>query len=154
MCPIRSQSLFFILRGDRIIVGEVRGAETFDMMQCFNTGHDGSMSTAHANSGKDLLARMENMILMGMELPLTAIKQQIVAGVDIVVHLSRLRDGSRKVVEISEVGELVQGEILLHPLYLFEGEGREEGQEGRTYGRLVQKGEIQRKQKLKAAGLQ
>lgn len=140
------------MRPDRIIVGEVRGAEAFDMMQCLNTGHDGSMSTAHANSGKDLLARLENMILMGMELPLTAIKQQIAAGVDIIVHLSRLRDGSRRVVEISEVGEFVQGEILLHPLYVFE-EGREEGKEGRTYGKLVQKGEIRRKQKLEAAGL-
>ena len=80
------------MRPDRIVVGEVRGAEAIDMLQCLNTGHDGSMSTGHANSGRDMLARLENMVLMGMDLPLAAIRQQIASGVDIIVHLGRLRD--------------------------------------------------------------
>ena len=91
------------MRPDRIIVGEVRGAEAIDMLQCLNTGHVGSMSTGHANSARDMLARLENMVLMGMELPLAAIRQQIASGVDIIVHLGRLRDKSRKVLEITEL---------------------------------------------------
>ncbi|MDE6516469.1 MAG: CpaF family protein, partial [Acetatifactor sp.] len=91
------------MRPDRIIVGEVRGAEAVDMMQCLNTGHDGSMSTGHANSARDMLSRLENMILMGMDIPLAAIRKQIVSGIDIIVHLGRLRDRSRKVLEVSEV---------------------------------------------------
>ena len=88
------------MRPDRIIVGEVRGGEAFDMMQCLNTGHDGSMSTGHANSSRDMLSRLENMILMGIEIPLEAIRQQIASGIDIIVHLGRLRDKTRKVLEI------------------------------------------------------
>lgn len=84
------------MRPDRIIVGEVRGAEAADMLQCMNTGHDGSMSTGHANSGKDMLSRLENMVLMGMELPLVAVRQQISSGIDIIVHLGRLRDRFQK----------------------------------------------------------
>ena len=109
------------MRPERIIVGEVRGAETLDMLQAMNTGHDGSLSTGHANSTKDMLSRMETMVLMGAEgLPLEAIRQQISSAVDIIIHLSRLRDYSRKTMEISEVMGLKDGEIELNPLYVFE----------------------------------
>lgn len=139
------------MRPDRIIVGEVRGAEAIDMMQCLNTGHDGSMSTGHANSAGDMLARLENMILMGMELPLLAIKQQIVSGVDIIVHLGRLRDKSRRVLEITEVCGCENGEIRLNPLYEFEEAGQDAG--GNIVGRLQKKGVLLHENKLKAAGL-
>ncbi|MBQ7933433.1 MAG: CpaF family protein [Lachnospiraceae bacterium] len=138
------------MRPDRIIVGEVRGGEAFDLLQCLNTGHDGSMSTAHANSAADLLARLENMVLMGMDLPLTAIKQQIAAGVDIIVHLSRLRDRSRRVTEIVEVEGFGNGEIRWHPLFLFE-EQCEENQ--KVVGNLVPVERLRSMQKLQAAGL-
>lgn len=109
------------MRPERIIVGEVRGAETLDMLQAMNTGHDGSLSTGHANSTKDMLSRMETMVLMGAEgLPLEAIRQQISSAVDIIIHLSRLRDHSRKTMDISEVMGLKDGEIELNPLYVFE----------------------------------
>ena len=109
------------MRPERIIVGEVRGAETLDMLQAMNTGHDGSLSTGHANSTKDMLSRMETMVLMGAEgLPLEAIRQQISSAVDIIIHLSRLREHSRKTMEISEVMGLKDGEIELNPLYVFE----------------------------------
>lgn len=139
------------MRPDRIVVGEVRGAEAFDMLQCMNTGHDGSMSTGHANSGRDMLARLENMVLMGMELPLAAIRQQIASGIDMLVHLGRLRDKSRRVLEITEVIGCKSGEIELNPLYEFREEG--EDSERRIAGRLEKKGELRRKSKLKAAGL-
>lgn len=139
------------MRPDRIIVGEVRGAEAVDMMQCLNTGHDGSMSTGHANSARDMLSRLENMILMGMDIPLQAIKKQIVSGIDIVVHLGRLRDRSRKVLEVSEVTDLAGENICLNPLYRFEESG--EGADGRVLGKLVRKGGLIHEQKLKAAGL-
>ena len=139
------------MRPDRIIVGEVRGAEAIDMMQCLNTGHDGSMSTGHANSALDMLARLENMILMGMELPLQAIKQQIVSGIDVIVHLGRLRDKSRRVLEIAEVIGCESGEIRLNPLYVFEEAGQD--QEGNIIGRLSKKGVLLREAKLKTAGL-
>ncbi len=138
------------MRPDRIIVGEVRGGEAFDLLQCLNTGHDGSMSTAHANSAADLLSRLENMVLMGMDLPLTAIKQQIAAGVDIIVHLSRLRDGTRRVTEIVEVEGFYEGEIHWHPLFLLE---EQSGEIDRTVGRLVAKGQLRRTEKLRWAGL-
>ena len=113
------------MRPERIIVGEVRGAETLDMLQAMNTGHDGSLSTGHANSTKDMLSRLETMVLMGAEgLPLEAIRQQISSAVDIIIHLSRLRDHSRKTMEISEVMGIKDGEIELNPLYVFE-EGEE-----------------------------
>ena len=111
------------MRPDRVIVGEVRAGEAFDMMQCLNTGHDGSMSTGHANSSRDMLSRLENMILMGIEIPLEAIRQQIASGIDIIVHLGRLRDKSRKVLEIVEVQGYENGKIVLNPLYRFEEEG-------------------------------
>lgn len=109
------------MRPERIIVGEVRGAEALDMLQAMNTGHDGSLSTGHANSTKDMLSRLETMVLMGAEgLPLEAIRQQISSAVDIIIHLSRLRDHSRKTMEISEVMGIKDGEIELNPLYVFE----------------------------------
>lgn len=139
------------MRPDRIIVGEVRGAETIDMLQCMNTGHDGSMSTGHANSSVDMLARLENMVLMGVELPLGAIRQQIASGVDILVHLGRLRDKSRRVLEITEIAGCENNEIKLNPLYEFEELG--EDSEGRIVGRLQRKGGLLHENKLKAAGL-
>ena len=139
------------MRPDRIVVGEVRGAEAIDMLQCMNTGHDGSMSTGHANSSKDMLSRLENMVLMGMELPLNAIRQQIASGVDIMVHLGRLRDKSRKVLEIQEIVGCERGEIKLNPLFFFEELG--EDSEGHIVGKLQKKGGLLRENKLKAAGL-
>ncbi|MCM1039992.1 MAG: CpaF family protein [Ruminococcus sp.] len=139
------------MRPDRIIVGEVRGGEAFDMMQCLNTGHDGSMSTGHANTSKDMLSRLENMILMGMDLPLAAIRQQIASGIDIIIHLGRLRDKSRKVLEIVEVLGFEEGEIRLKPLYRFEENGEDEN--GKVKGTLEKKGELVYVEKLKSAGI-
>ncbi len=139
------------MRPDRIIVGEVRGAEAVDMLQCLNTGHDGSMSTGHANSARDMLARLENMVLMGMELPLAAIRQQIASGVDILVHLGRLRDKSRRVLEITELVGCENNEMKLNPLFEFEESG--EDSEGRVMGKLQKKGGLYCDNKLRAAGL-
>ena len=139
------------MRPDRIVVGEVRGPEAVDMLQCMNTGHDGSMSTGHANSAVDMLARLENMVLMGMDLPLTAIRNQIASGVDIIVHLGKIRDKSRRVLEITEVIGCENGEIRLNPLYQFEELGEDSG--GKVVGRLRRKGELLHEGKLKAAGL-
>lgn len=108
------------MRPDRIIVGEVRDAAAIDMLTAMNTGHDGSLSTGHANSAYDMLARLESMVLMGMELPLEAVKRQIASAVDIIIHLGRLRDGSRKVLEIDEITGIKDGQIQLHTLYQFE----------------------------------
>ena len=138
------------MRPDRIIVGEVRGGEAIDMMQCLNTGHDGSMSTGHANSSGDMLSRLETMILMGMELPLAAIRQQIAAGLDIIVHLGRLRDKSRKVLEIVEVEGVEGNEIKIRTLYAFEEEGEENG---KVKGKLIKRGELRNDSKLKTAGI-
>ena len=108
------------MRPERIVVGEVRGAEAIDMLQAMNTGHDGSLSTGHANSTKDMLSRLETMVLMGASgLPLEAIRNQIASAIDIIIHLSRLRDHSRKVVEIVEVVGMKDGEIELNTLYEF-----------------------------------
>ncbi len=139
------------MRPDRIIVGEVRGGEAIDMMQCLNTGHDGSMSTGHANSSKDMLSRLETMILMGMELPLAAIRQQIASGLDIIIHLGRLRDKSRKVLEISEIEGVEGDEIKMRTLYSFQEEGETEN--GKVRGALVKKGELKDERKLKTAGI-
>lgn len=122
------------MRPDRIIVGEVRGAETLDMLQAMNTGHDGSMSTGHANSPKDMLVRLETMVLTGIDMPLAAIRVQIASALDIIVHLGRLRDKSRKVLEIDEVLECKEGEIVISPLFLFEESGEKDGV---VFGRLV-----------------
>ncbi len=107
------------MRPDRIIVGEVRGVEALDMLQAMNTGHDGSLSTGHANSSKDMLSRLETMILSGENIPIEAIRQQIASSIDIMVHLGRLRDKSRKVLEISEVIGYEHGKIVLQPLFEF-----------------------------------
>ncbi len=139
------------MRPDRIIVGEVRGGEAFDMMQCLNTGHDGSMSTGHANSAADMLSRLENMIMMGMDIPLTAIRQQIASGVDLIVHLGRLRDRSRKVLEIAEVLGYEEDKIALKTLFQFTETG--EDAEGRVVGVLQKKGELSYVDKLQTAGL-
>ncbi|MBQ7014087.1 MAG: CpaF family protein [Oscillospiraceae bacterium] len=109
------------MRPERIVVGEVRGEEALDMLQAMNTGHDGSLSTGHANSAKDMLTRLETMVLQGASgLPLDAVRRQIGSALDLIVHLSRMRDHSRKVVEIVEVLGYENGEIILNPLYLFE----------------------------------
>lgn len=109
------------MRPERIIVGEVRGGEALDMLQAMNTGHDGSLSTGHANSTQDMLSRLETMVLQGAAgLPLEAIRQQIASAVDIIIHLSRLRDKSRKTMEITEVVGYENGQIILNPLYVFE----------------------------------
>jgi len=109
------------MRPERIVVGEVRGGEALDMLQAMNTGHDGSLSTGHANSTEDMLSRLETMVLQGAAgLPLEAIRQQIASAVDIIIHLSRLRDKSRKTMEITEVVGYENGRIVLNPLYVFE----------------------------------
>lgn len=133
------------MRPDRIIVGECRGAEAFDMLQALNTGHDGGLSTAHGNSSQDILARLEMMVLMGMELPLAAIRQQIASGIDVIVHLGRLSDKSRRVLEIMEVCGMEDGKIQLSPLYQLKGE------EGAW--ELVHTGELLNRKKLVMAGI-
>ena len=138
------------LRPSRILVGECRGAEALDMLQAMNTGHDGSLSTGHSNSAEDMLRRLETMVLMGMELPLPAIRGQIASGIDILVHLGRLRDRSRKMIEIMEVDGMEDGEIVLHSLFRF----RETGQaKGRVEGVWEKTGELKHKEKLLAAGI-
>ena len=139
------------MRPDRVIVGEVRGGEAFDMMQAMNTGHDGSMSTGHANSCKDMLSRLENMILMGMELPLSAIRRQIASGIDLVVHLGRLRDRSRRVLEITEIIDNGTDEIGRNVLYRFRETGVDE--QGKIIGGLFRENELICRDKLYAAGI-
>ena len=140
------------MRPDRIIVGECRGAETLDMLQAMNTGHDGSISTGHANSGRDMLRRLETMVLMGMELPLTAIRGQIASGIQILVHLGRLRDCSRKVLNVDEIDGMKDGEIQLHSIYRFV-EAKDAGEEGKVTGTWEKTGILQNTEKLKEAGL-
>ena len=137
------------MRPDRIIVGEVRGAEAIDMLQALNTGHDGSLSTGHANSTADMLARLETMVLMGMNLPLPAIQRQIASGIDIIVHLGRLRDKSRKLLEVSEVLGYEDGKICLQLLYKYEEEGEKAGKVTGNWRKIH---EITNDQKLKMAG--
>ncbi|MBQ9438056.1 MAG: CpaF family protein [Lachnospiraceae bacterium] len=138
------------MRPDRVIVGEVRGAEALDMLQAMNTGHDGSMSTGHANSARDMLARLETMVLMGMELPLSAIRGQIASGIDVLVHLGRLRDKTRKLLEVTEVLGYENDEIRLGKIFSFEERGEENG---KVKGAFVRVGELQSTRKLKVAGL-
>lgn len=107
------------MRPNRVIVGECRGAEALDVLQAMNTGHDGSLSTGHANSCRDMLSRLETMVLMGMELPLPAIRSQIASGIDILVHLGRMRDKSRKVLSITEIAEYKENQIILNEIYRF-----------------------------------
>ena len=142
------------MRPDRIIVGEVRGSEAIDMIQAMNTGHDGSMSTGHANSSADMLSRLETMILMGMDLPLAAIRRQLASGIDIIVQLGRLRDKSRKVLEVCEItGKISKdtGEIEIRPLYVFTETGQKENEKVR--GEWRKENELQNMAKLKAAGI-
>lgn len=136
------------MRPDRIIVGEVRGKEAFDMLQAMNTGHDGSFSTGHANSVEDMLLRLETMVLMAADLPLEAIRRQIASAVDIMVHVARMRDRSRKIVAIEEVDRFENGEIILNPLYSFvETAGKEQ-----VEGILKKTGELKHREKLRLAG--
>jgi pilus assembly protein CpaF len=137
------------MRPDRIIVGEVRGSEALDMLQALNTGHDGSLSTGHANSSKDMLSRLETMVLMGMDLPLEAVRRQIASGVDIIVHLGRLRDRSRRVLEIVEILGYENGEIITCPIYEFQETGEKNG---KVQGEFVRVNDVTNKDKLKAAG--
>jgi pilus assembly protein CpaF len=140
------------MRPNRIIVGEVRGAEAMDMLQAMNTGHDGSLSTGHANSSRDMLSRLETMVLTGADLPIEVIRKQIVSAIDILIHLSRMRDGSRKVTEIHEIADLDGGEIQLIPLYQFHDCG-DVG--GRVAGSLKPSGfPLTRTGKLQQSGLQ
>lgn len=138
------------MRPDRIVVGEVRGAEAVDMITAMLTGHDGSLSTGHSNSPKDMLTRIETMIMMGMDIPLAAIKNQIASAIDIIVHLGRLRDKSRKVLFIEEVEGIFDGEIKLNPLFEFFLEGE---REGKIVGELRKKNELIHDEKMKGAGV-
>lgn len=138
------------LRPDRIIVGEVRDAAAIDMLQAMNSGHDGSLSTGHANSAEDMLTRLETMVLMDMEIPLLAVRRQIASAVDIVIHVSRLRDKSRKVIQICEVNGMEQGEIKLNSLFEF----RESGiRNGKVQGMLHKVHDLMYLEKLQNAGL-
>lgn len=140
------------MRPDRIIVGEVRGAEAIDMLQAMNTGHSGSLSTGHSNSAKDMLTRIETMVIMGMDIPVMAVKQQIESAIDIVVHLSRMRDKTRKVVEISEVAGIEDGQICLNTLYAFEEDDEDEN--GKVMGSLKRSGNaLIRDYKMRSAGI-
>lgn len=136
------------MRPSRIIVGEVRGSEAIDMLQSMNTGHCGA-SSGHSNSPKDMLSRLETMVLMGMELPLPAIQRQIASAIDIIIHLGRLRDKSRKVLQIVEVLGYENEEIQLQTLYEFQ---EREIVNGKIQGEWVKVNEIQKKEKLLAAG--
>ena len=137
------------MRPSRIIVGECRGAEAIDLLSANNTGHSGSLGTGHANGTYDMIHRLETMVLMGMELPVAAIRGQIVSGIDIFIHLGRLRDKSRKVLEIAEIEGMKDGEILLNVLYQFV-ETKEVN--GRIEGRWEKQGELLHREKWQAAG--
>ena len=141
------------MRPERIIVGEVRGGEALDMLQAMNTGHDGSLSTGHANSTRDMLSRLETLVLQGSEgLPLAAIRQQIASAVDIIIHLSRLRDKTRRTTEISEVLGYENGEILINPIYRFEED--EKSTLEKVSGKLMRtKNPFKNDYKLRIAGI-
>ena len=139
------------MRPDRIIVGEVRGDEAIDMLQAMNTGHDGSLSTGHANSPEDMISRLETMVLAGMDIPLAAVERQIASAVDLVVHLGRLRDGSRKVLRIVEVTGYGEGRVRMSDLYRFVEKGEVHGQ---IRGVFEKENDLQSRGKLLAAGCQ
>lgn len=140
------------MRPERIIVGEVRGAEALDMLQAMNTGHDGSLSTGHSNSTKDMLSRLETMVISGNSIPIEAIRQQIASALDIIIQLSRLRDKSRRTLEITEVVGYEKGEIVLNPLYRFVERGEDEN--GRIIGGLERTDRpLVNKYKFQMAGL-
>ncbi|MCR4604911.1 MAG: CpaF family protein [Eubacterium sp.] len=139
------------MRPDRIIVGEIRDAAAIDLLSAMNTGHDGSLSTGHANSPGDMLNRLETLVLMGLDIPLAAIRQQIASGIDILVHLGRLRDKSRRVLEVAEIGDVVDGKIELIPLYSFVERGEKDGH---VIGKLEKtKNNLRSTDKLRRAGI-
>lgn len=138
------------MRPDRIIVGEVRGSEAIDMVQAMNTGHDGSLSTGHANSAQDMLARLETMILMGMDLPLPAIRGQLASAIDVIIHLGRLRDRTRKLLEICEVTGMENGRIVTVPLFRFREKAEKDG---KIIGTWEQYGQLMSRDKLAMAGV-
>lgn len=138
------------MRPERIVVGECRGEEALDMLQAMNTGHDGSLSTGHANSCQDMMSRLETMVLMGMELPLAAVRSQIASGLDILVHLGRMRDKSRKVLAITEVIGMQEGEIVLRDLYRYV-EKPSEGE--KVCGKLQRMDTLYNQEKCKRAGI-
>ena len=141
------------MRPNRIIVGEVRGEEALDMIgSAMNCGHDGSMSSAHANSAKDMLSRLENMILMSAEIPISAIRRQIASGVDLIIHLGRLRDKSRRVIEIVEVVGIKEEQIILNPLYEFKE--MEDSKKDQVKGSLEEVGKLIHTYKMEMAGLE
>lgn len=131
------------MRPDRIIVGEVRDRSAADMLAAFDTGHDGSLSTGHANSAKDMLGRLEGMVLEAMDIPLAAIRQQIASAIEIMIHLERMSDGKRRISEISEVRGIKNGEILLEAIYRYDIEKRE----------FIKTGELENRRKLIKAGI-
>lgn len=136
------------MRPNRIIVGEVRGKEAIDMLQSLNTGHCGA-SSGHSNSPEDMLSRLETMVLTGMEIPLPAIRRQIASGIDIIVHLGRLRDKTRKLLKIVEILGYEDGEIQLQTLFEFQ---EKEVVDGRIQGEWIKQHELQKKEKILAAG--
>lgn len=138
------------MRPDRILVGEVRGKEAIEMLQAMNTGHEGSISTCHANTAYDAISRIETMVLMGMEMPLDAIRRQIYSAIDFIIHLGRMRDGTRKILEIAEIYKTPEQGRELHILYQFEESWKEEG---KVDGRWLKKGNLIFKEKLVRAGL-
>ncbi|WP_082673081.1 CpaF family protein [Paenibacillus senegalimassiliensis] len=141
------------MRPNRVIVGEVRGAEALDMLQAMNTGHDGSLSTGHANSTSDMLSRLESMVISGAEMPISVVRKQIASAIDVMIHLMRLRDRTRKVVEISEIiGVDDRGEVMLNSLFRFQERG--ETADGKIIGSLVPTGNVMRElDKLRFAGI-
>lgn len=140
------------MRPDRIIIGEVRGSEALDMLQAMNTGHDGSLSTGHANSPIDMLSRLETMVLAAAPLPLEAIRQQIASAIDIIIHLARLRDKTRRTMEITEVVGYKEGQIILNPLFVFKEES--ETSDKRIIGSLKRTdNSIMHTSKLEMAGI-
>ena len=139
------------MRPDRIIVGEIRDGAALDFLSAANTGHDGSLCTGHANSAKDMLSRIETMVLMGMDLPLPAIRRQMASAIDIIIHLGRLRDKSRKVIEITEMTGLSNGEFTLNPIFRFTEEG--ETKHGLIKGNLKKTGTLSFIEKLQKHGL-
>lgn len=142
------------MRPDRILIGEVRGSEAIDLLQALNTGHDGSISTGHANSPEDMLSRLETMVLMGIEIPLPAVRRQIASGIDVIVHVGRLRDKSRKVLQILEIlgYDSKAGEIQTQVLYEFQEEGEDTC--GNISGHLTKKRDLANQLKLQRAGYQ
>ena len=139
------------MRPSRIIVGEVRGAEAFELLTCLNTGHDGGICTCHANSTMDTVTRLETMVLMGMELPLQAIRRQIASGIDVIVYLGRLRDKSRRLLEITEVTGMEGEQVAFNPLFSF----RETGEvSGRIVGVQERMGEMKHTEKFLRAGME